>query len=382
MPCSLTATYYVLALGWNVAADIRATPEITATSAVGGDTITNLTQITKLGEVAADKRAAPEKNSGETITRLKDCSLPPTPLKPVDPGASYGYIHDIIGKDGALMLTMMRLPDRFHTAAKKLRKAGIIASQFPAADGYCESPEDIERGCALRSELPGNTVNMNNENHCFAKQGYGGGCLGIGTAACAESHHRALELAQYRKDNWTLILEDDAVPLEPETWQANFKLAWAKIPPFAKIVRLGWCSFPAVGVVPVVPVNAVHMPDAYDWAGNFSIVRSVKNQETGDYEAGFCTTAYMVHRDAIPDMLGLFPCCCGSDCCFSGGLFNNPRDPSGVEGDTWGFKNMVSIDMQGSAESTIGWNRHKGMYQFGPIVQDNREIGAAREVAS
>mmetsp|Transcript_83156 Transcript_83156/g.147219 ORF Transcript_83156/g.147219 Transcript_83156/m.147219 type:complete len:382 (-) Transcript_83156:114-1259(-) len=378
MPCSLTATYYVLALGWNVAADIRATPEITATSAVGGDTITNLTQITKLGEVAADKRAAPEKNSGETITRLKDCSLPPTPLKPVDPGASYGYIHDIIGKDGALMLTMLRLPERFENAAAKLRPAGIIATHFPAADGYCEPRGDIERGCFMKSErVEDSLLNLGVENVCNAKQGWGQGCIGKGTAACTESHHRALEVAQYRKHDWTLIMEDDAVPVEPETFQENFRKAWQKLPAFAKLVRLGWCTFPLHGMVAEVPVDPVHVAEVYDSAGKFNIVRKIWDMQYNRYDAGFCTTAYMIHRDAIPDMLGLFPCCCGSDCCFNGGLFSNARNPEGSN-ETWGYKNMVSIGMEGSAEATIGWNQHGGMYQFGPLVQDNRELGTAR----
>mmetsp|Transcript_145662 Transcript_145662/g.271241 ORF Transcript_145662/g.271241 Transcript_145662/m.271241 type:complete len:337 (+) Transcript_145662:67-1077(+) len=310
-----------------------------------------------------------------------DCGTSIEPRKP-DPDAKYGYIHEIIGKDGALLISLLRSPDRFDYSSAKLKEAGIIANQFPAADGYCDSEEDIERGCFLNGDQAKNDAI---KDQCKAKQGWGWGCDGMPTAACAESHHRALQVAQHRKHNWTLIMEDDAVPLEPAAWQENFKEAWQKVPGWAKLVRLGWCTFPVDVNLPLLPVQPRNVPEIMEETGKFKLIRQITTgSHPGQigtppppkYDAGLCTTAYMIHREAVTDMLGVFPCCCGMDCCMGQSLINLPMEPGGQ---TWGFKRMVSIDMSNSTESTIGWNKHPYMYQYGALVQDNRPLKTVRD---
>lgn len=315
--------------------------------------------------------------------REHDCNSSPEPRQP-DPNANYGYIHDIVGKDGAFLISLLRSPARFDYSSAKLSEAGIIATQFPAADGYCETEEDIERGCFLQGD---GAKNGTIKDQCKAKQGWGWGCDGMPTAACAESHHRALQVAQHRQHDWTLIMEDDAVPLEPTMWQENFKQVWQKVPSWAKLVRLGWCTFPVDANLPLVPLQPRNVPEIFEQTGKLKIIRQITTSGTPPgqigtpppprYEAGLCTTAYMIHRDAIQDMLGVFPCCCGMDCCMGQSLINLPTELGGNQ--TWGYKHMVSIDMEKSTESTIGWNKHPYMYQYGAVVQDNRELDTARE---
>lgn len=308
-----------------------------------------------------------------------DCSA--QTLEPADPTASYGYIHEIIGKDGALLLALRRNPKRVAYSAEKLKEAGIIATKIPAADGSCEAEEDLTRGCGY---VWNNMVNETGKNDLMdtysAKMSWGWGCSTLARVGCTESHHRAMELAVYRQSDWTLIMEDDVVPVDPANFDASFRAVWPKIPTWAKLVRLGFCGFNTDNFTTMsAGIQYSYLPGDEN-EGSFRIVHGITitgkdwlRTNTHKYDAGMCMSAYMVHRSALPDMLGMFPCSCLIDCCFTGGLFNKPAGPNG---EAWGELNMVTIDINLSAGAHLSknWHQHKAMVQYGPLVQDNREL--------
>lgn len=311
---------------------------------------------------------------------------------PVDQKTPVSSIHDIIGIDGALVLTLERFPERFRYAAGKLSEAGIIATPFPAADGLNDAEEELTRGCFHVDNPDTNlTYQAALEDQMFAKIYSGGfGCGTRNDAACTESHHRALEAAQYRQSDWTLIMEDDAIPVEPANFATSFRDVWPKVPKSAKFVRLGWCTFPAGGSTGGNPKVVPKVSQESETSGTFTVIKDFAVHADADdiqllneknYDAGLCATAYMVHRSVIREVLGIFPCICLIDCCLSDTLFDRPV---GANGETWGQLNMVSIDIADSAgvEISKGWNRHPDMLQFGPLVQDNREIPASRLLLS
>jgi hypothetical protein len=247
--------------------------------------------------------------------------------------------HAAVGSDGVLMISLERASNRYNYSANQLKTIGIFPSILPATDGSCASLEALAKGCAAQGGADQ-----------FLKAGQG--CAGPAEQAIADSHRRALEIANARREEWTAIFEDDAVPvlIPGMDWDAEFKQAWAKIPPTAKMARLSWCAPHHVKTVQANPSG-----DRFQW------VEIPFRQLRG------CTTAYMVHKSIIPEMLKLFPCYCAVDCCYLLDFFQK-IDP----------KLLVNLVARGGDEY-IKAHQKPGSHQHrGVLMQARDELGSTR----
>lgn len=312
--------------------------------------------VAALAFVLLSLAAGDETQTTITTTVAVDCTGV-AEAKPVTPHNvhMFGAMHDVVGPDGVYMLSLHRRPDRFNYSYRRLARAQVFATNFPAADAKCEKQEALSQGC-----IQSRDVNPHAEATCKAKFGWGIGCPTETDQAIAESHRRALVNAQQRSYNWTTILEDDAVPLNPLAWNKAFNDAWPHVPDWVRMIRLSWCNW-----------WDHYQPEVYIDGGTFKLYRWLSDPNWPEkYQAGLCTGGYMVHKDALPDLLGLFPCCCGSDCCFAGNLFDVVIGPGN---ETWGSKYMLNLDILNSTNMTTGWGPGN---QLGIIAQDNRRLGS------
>lgn len=280
------------------------------------------------------------------------------------PDASFqlGTVHDVVGQDGVLVISLLRKQMRFNYSMEKLKLAGIWPTEFPAADARCLSGEELSRGC--ESERDSST--------CQGRGKTGTGCVSVTEQAVAESHRRALVAAMEREKEWTAILEDDVVPVRPEVWNAAFDRAWKQVPGHVKLVRLSWCHFPD----DFAWATLAH--DTFDDSGDFDLANwtGYTWPEGRHYNPGLCTSAYMVHRDIIPEMLQLFPCCSAVDSCYLYDFFVKGWDSDG--GLPRGLEVMMHLDAKGSTEYSRGFQMGS-MAQGGVMVQDTREMPSERE---
>jgi hypothetical protein len=253
-------------------------------------------------------------------------------------------LHAVVGPDGVLVLTLQAHPDRWNYSAEALRKAGINPVQFFGTDGSCASMPALSMGCVAQSAA--------SEAWCAAQSKTGVGCEGRWEQAIADSHRRALVLASQREWDWTMITEDDVVPVGPGQWMQSFQEAWSRIPKSTKIVRFNWCFSPV----------EIRQEVLFD-AGHFKLIRWTGESTT--YYSGGCTGAYMVHRTIIPTLLGLFPCCCAVDCCFEHELYDRPFDGNA----TVGMMILVNLDSRGSAEYISNVPGHTD--EYGALMQAN-----------
>lgn len=279
----------------------------------------------------------------------------------------YSSLHDVVGKDGVLMITLesSEPSPRITNAVQGLITGGIYPTPFPATNGRLANQVDLNPSCRHANE-------PESAGWCSANHKVGQGCRSNVEQAVTDSHRRAIEKAGQRKENWTLILEDDVVPLIPDKFSESFAKAWVNVPREAKIVRLGWCTF-EIDHGPIVyrdtiTVDDVQIVSFMEWTDFW------QSPSPRLYYAGGCTTAYMVHKDIVPEVLGIFPCCCPIDCClewniyYSQGRDNMPWDPRG-------HQIMVSIDMNGSRDLSQHFARFN---QSGLLVQDNRGFASTR----
>jgi hypothetical protein len=235
--------------------------------------------------------------------------------------------HEVVGNDGVLMLVLERAAYRYTHAVNQLKRIGIYPVTIAATDGTCASPQALAKGCS------------SGKKNCQGRTG--NGCTGEAEKGIADSHRRALEAALRRENDWTAILEDDAVPvlIEGLNWDAEFHRAWATRPADAKFVRLSWCSAPGVAVGPRItePASAAN--------GQFQFIKNA---------VGGCTAAYMVHKSIIPKLLKVFPCCCAVDCCYEWDFFS--KNPSSIT-------NLVAIgsDAYISSHEKSEWGKHHGV---------------------
>jgi hypothetical protein len=222
--------------------------------------------------------------------------------------------------------------------------------------------EELGKGC-LSNQDP------EVDNACLRKGRAGLGCSVLAERAIAESHRRALTAAAQRDAEWTMVLEDDAVPVRPARWDAAFRAAWPKVPQHVKIVRLSWCTFP--GDFPS------DTPAADNWAdaGEFHFVNWLGFEPNHRYNPGGCTSGYMVHRDIIPEILQLFPCCCALDCCLQHDFFEKPAPGDNIPR---GLKLMLNMDAWGSTQYASDFTFF-GLIQAGVFVQDARASPSVRE---
>jgi hypothetical protein len=266
--------------------------------------------------------------------------------------APTGSLHEVVGNDGVLMITLERELSRFTFASHELQKVGIVPTVFPATDAQSSPPDALSLGCLLKG--PGK---YERSADCPLWKN-GGGCQTTAEQATAASHRRALEAALERNEDWTAIFEDDAVPVtdEPGRWDAEFRQAWAQRPAEARIIRLNWCfgGFPAsVGAPPTT-------------VGSFMWVHTA--------DPGGCTTAYMVHKEVIPQLLQSFPCCIAVDACFEGEFFKKcaKETPGTLRSASGILVNLdVNLDAFGMMDGIWEARRHDGdaLPQRGVIMQ-------------
>jgi len=278
------------------------------------------------------------------------------------PNPPLGSLHDVVGPDGVLLIHLERAGRKEH---EKLKKVGIYPTLFPATDYKTATAQDLNNGC----------VSANASDTASRCTGFdrtpggirGDGCMNPTEQAIAESHRRALFAAQARNATWTAILEDDVIPNDPEHWNENFKKLWAQVPPEVGFVRLGWCTFPEQ--------EGNIQKNTFAEVDNWRIVDEMRTERDGWYHAGGCTTGYMVHRDTLPLVLRLFPCCGPMDACFEHELFYWPAFCRVDQLGCWGQQHMMGLDVNGTEEATRTWT---SMTQNGILVQDNRETNSTQ----
>lgn len=273
---------------------------------------------------------------------------------------------EVVGRDGVLQLT---LGPRAEVSGKRqakmqrhaaLRTAGIYPTRFLATDGKTADPGTMEQACLPRAAPATKPT-------CERERKVGDGCPSLVEQAIADSHRRALIAAKSRESNWTLILEDDVVPVNPGDWDAQFREAWQHVKPKYKMVRLGWCTFEqALG-------NITETSDA-DTSGKFHLYNFMswhdRAANVDRYYSGGCTSAYMIHRDIIDEVLAIFPCCCPMDCCLEHGFFYKKA------GDHFrGQEVVTNMDAEGVREfsSALSYSNQSGV-----LVQDNRHFLSLR----
>lgn len=273
------------------------------------------------------------------------------------PVTAYSSLHDVVGSDGVVMISLDSVSTRSAYAAHQLNQLGIRPVKLSATDARCASSKALARGCV-----------HHNDTSCHNDKKAGTGCISRAEQAIGDSHRRALEHAYTRNNNpWTLILEDDAVPAVQDgyDWNIAFSEAWAKLPEGAKIVRLSWC---------LPPKSKLPLDNKLN-AGQFTFTRSSDLMSLGG-----CTTAYMVHQSILPKMLKVFPCCGAVDSCWDWDFFLKP-DP-----DNGGKKPMDTVlwNMGGQYPSRPGglmgentqWGNHFGIMMQNTGLTTSTRSGA------
>jgi len=272
------------------------------------------------------------------------------------------FLHDIVGSEGVLMITLDRRSERFNHSTRALQQIGINAVKVSAVDATKASKEELARGCPKEDD-PG--VKEWCQKPASRAQGRAGsGCALQTQQAIAASHRKALEQAKASGRTWTAVFEDDSVPAPVENWNSALRELWGQLPARVKFVRLGWCQLRAMDRSD--PVIAVPYANAS---------RAVLIQREGCcgnmfYDPGGCTTAYLVHKDALSDLLNLFPCCGPVDACYKWDFFKawNPRTKHDRGADV-----MMSIDSH-NAPLLDGLVEHHGL-----ILQDRIAISTAQD---
>jgi len=255
-------------------------------------------------------------------------------------------LHDVVGPDGVLVIYLERAGRKEYS---RLRQVGIYPTLVQAVDAKTASPDELREGGLTPSDK---------DERCNGGKGHNG--LPV-LQAISASHRKAILAAKDRDHMWTAIFEDDAVPVDPVNFNTDFREVWSKIPEGTGIVRLNWC--------PLMSEDKFSKHTYYTH-GSMHIIDYQINNANGDYHTGGCTTAYMVHRDVIPRLLKVFPCCYAFDACLEFELYHLPKDcHQDPNTKCWGEENMVGLDSWGSASKTKGWAPFS---QNGILAQDNR----------
>jgi len=282
----------------------------------------------------------------------------------------YGSVHKVVGKGGVLQLRLEN-STRYQYSASQLQSAGIVPTQFAATNAKTASKEQLSKACPLKTDPEAAGICKEQEFKLGITVGLGGGCTSKVEQAITDSHRRALLAAQAREDEWTIVMEDDVVPLHPGYFDEEFDKMWTKVPSWAKLVRLSWCTFEA-------DLGSIRKK-TYANAGKFRLIQTMSWFDEGvgvhRYYTGGCTTGYMVHKSFLPELIGVFPCCCPIDCCMERQLFYAPTKPIKFEGHFRGEQVMVNMD---AWDSKMDSYNYTNFYQGGVFVQDNREIKSER----
>mmetsp|Transcript_21990 Transcript_21990/g.38694 ORF Transcript_21990/g.38694 Transcript_21990/m.38694 type:complete len:335 (-) Transcript_21990:90-1094(-) len=179
--------------------------------------------------------------------------------------------------------------------------------------------------------------------------------LNPGIQAIAASQKRALKMALARKENWTLIFEDDIelLPVPTSQWLEAFNKAWGRLKyRDVAVVRLGWCAF-----------TKTQPTDPEDLGNGFELWRKQKTTNIHDPEApwginnGACTTANIFNKEYVKEILGeFFKCHEPVDLFYAHNFFNKPP-----------FSDKVyAITHRDSAQMFKGWTTFP---QMGLVAQ-------------
>jgi len=264
---------------------------------------------------------------------------------------SRSALHDVVGEDGVKVITLKRMPERFYHSAQFLQRAGIQPKMHEATDAQTSNmtPDSLSHVCTPQSEKATKSANItkNSSFQCGRENASGKGCSFV-EQSIADSYYRALVEAKNREQDWTAIMEDDVIPVQMDGWDRNFKLAWEALPPSARLVRLTWC-----GVRDWIWYERVFNSTA----GKFYILKYM-GDNSQHYLAGGCFAAFIVHRNVIPQMLNVFPCCMQIDTCFERDLFDAG----------FGMKYMYYMDINDwKRDISTGWSYG---WQRGVMFQD------------
>lgn len=320
--------------------------------------------------------AAGELSQTDTQKLALASSTPGEHARPIEfslADANIRGLHRVVGKDGVLVLTLARQPERLVRAVSALGKVGIVPVPFPATDAKCASPEELDLGIRRAHARESHNVALIRAQKAGQSEEQWWQETKV-AQAIADSHRRALQAALARRDHeWTAILEDDAVPFGgTDSWDESFTKAWAAIPDGVKFVRLGWCG--------AGPPYEEHFT-ATD--GGFVVGQWVDHGNFTDPHAsdGGCTTAYIVHRSIIPQMLQMFPCTEAVDSCFLWKLFMSDRGSH-----LWGAKHMVNMDVDANKlnrhEAAIHTRRLHLKYIQAGVLQQARDVPSTRRLAN
>lgn len=205
-------------------------------------------------------------------------------------------LHRAVGKDGVLMISLPRDKQKADECKAKLSEVQVYPRIFFGTDYR-------DPGMTIHKFEKAWNISLYPHVNSKPLDSYATRFMSW-TASVADSHRRALEEAQGRPEKWTAILEDDVVPIlakgmKPHRWIESFESAWHQIPSSARIVRLGYCNDPGQ------EERMERLPNSY--AGDFMITK---------YTQGFCTTGYIIRKDAIPELLSSFPCKDQLDLCW------------------------------------------------------------------
>jgi len=287
--------------------------------------------------------------------------------------AEYGSMHDVVGKGGVLQLRLKN-STRYKYSEKELNLAGIRPTQFDAVNAKTASAAELKLACPLATDPEANGICKKQQKKLGLPADFGEtpGCTSKVEQAITDSHRQALLSALHRTESeWTAIIEDDVVPLHPGYFDAAFNKTWEQVPQWAKLVRLSWCTFEKdLGAIRkktyanTSPFRLIHDMSWFDADAN-----------SRRYYTGGCTTGYMVHRSFIPELLGIFPCCCPIDCCMERQLFYAPTKPIRIDGKFRGEQIMINMDAWDSKEDSFNYTK---FYQGGVFAQDNRELSSSR----
>jgi len=266
---------------------------------------------------------------------------------------SIASVHLLVGMDGVL-----RIKGKTNTKAadEALHAAGIIPTDIPADDAALAPMQDLQAACIPKGDH--DTIK------CTGSQREPHGALGSGCStkqeqATASSFHKVLLAARIRSQEWTLIMEDDVVPVS-ENWSEHFRNAWNSLPEdsLPQMIRLGWC----------VSQDSV---ENVDYNGTYQVLGAGFDNDKA-YLAGGCSTAFLLQKQAVRFMLNLFPLCGPLDSCITNELLFWPpycqfRNISSAE--CWKTDSLKHMDFAGSYAKTKSWYQQP---QRGILVHDQR----------
>jgi GR25 family glycosyltransferase involved in LPS biosynthesis len=252
----------------------------------------------------------------------------------------HDFMHKAVGKvppgGHAIVISLATSPERAAFVHKSLSPLGVDLVDMQAVTEH-STREELHSACGFE-KYPG--------------------ALTDESRARAASHKKALVMAAERKENWTLILEDDVAPLPipHEQWLAGFDAAWQRLKHRdPAVVRLGWCQFNG------------GKPEVENLENGFQIIHRIMAGRH-DREApeginnGLCSTAYIVSKKYVHQMIQAFPGCHEPlDLFYAHELFN--KKP---------FSNKVwSITHQNSTKMFKAW---RDFEQHGLIAQKPADI--------